>query len=240
MTAYAKHSDLFLVNQEFARYLYRDPAPYEDALYKLVSGYATAFRPDGLKITSSPKVGFEEMSSPPFLLAFLNTVIKLAGVKTVLEIGAFVGHTAMQFARMVGSDGHVTTIEVFKEFADIARTNFAQNGFEGRITLLEGNAGTVLTGLPKRSFDLVFIDGAKQSYLDYALIAEGLITKKGVIIVDDVFFHGDAVNAAPTTEKGIGCKKLLEHYHADQNFEHLLLPLRNGLLLIYPRTSERL
>jgi len=228
-----KHSDLFLVNQEFARYLYHDGAAYEDALYALVSAHATQFKSDGLKIATSSKVGFEEMSSPPFLLAFINAIVKLVGAKTILEVGTFIGHSAMQFARMVGADGHVTTLEVFKDFADIARQNFTQNGFDKQITLIEGDAGAILARLPKHSFDLVFIDGNKQSYLDYTRQAEELITAKGVIIVDDVFFHGDALNAVPSTDKGLGCKRLLEYYRDNKMFEHLLLPLRNGILLLF-------
>jgi predicted O-methyltransferase YrrM len=228
-----KHSDLFLPNQEFARYLYHDPAPYQDALYAVVAGYADQFGLEGHRLSAPAKITPEEMSSPAFLLAFFNTIIKLTGAKTVLEIGTFIGHSTMHFARMVGKDGHVTTLEVFKEFADIARRNFADNGYTDRITLIEGDAGASLMQLPKRSFDLVFIDGAKQSYLDYALQAEELIADKGVIAVDDVFFHGDAINAVPSTNKGMGCKRLLDHYRGSQRFEKLLLPLRNGILLLF-------
>jgi caffeoyl-CoA O-methyltransferase len=230
-----KHSDLFLPSQEFARYLYHDAPPYDQALYSLVSDHASQFRANGLKLAMSPKVGFEEMSSPAFLLAFVNAIAKMIGAKTILEIGTFIGHSTMHLAGMVGEEGHVTTLEVFKDFAEIARRNFSENGYADRITLIEGDASASLGKLPKRSFDLVFIDGNKQSYLDYARSAEELITDKGVIIVDDVFFHGDALNSAPSTEKGLGCKRLLAHYRNSTRFEHLLIPLRNGMLLLMKR-----
>jgi len=232
-----KHRDLFLVNQEFARYLYHDAARYEDALYALISSHAAHFQPDGLRIETSSHMELEEMSSPPFLLAFVDAIVQMTGAKTVLEIGTFVGSSTMQFAKMVGPTGHVTTLEIGKEFADIARRNFAQNGLVDRITLIEGDASTSLASLPKRSFDLVFIDGDKERYLDLALEAETLVTGKGVIIVDDVFFHGDAVNAVPSTPKGLGCKRLIEHYRADDRFGHLVLPIRNGLLVLFHRQS---
>lgn len=230
-----KHSDLFLPSQEFARYLYHDAPRYDQALYALVSDHASQFGANGFKLATSQKVGFEEMSSPAFLLAFVNAIAKMIGARTVLEIGTFIGHSAMHFARMVGEGGHVTTLEVYKEFAEIARRNFAENDFGDRITLIEGDASASLTKFPKRSFDLVFIDGNKQSYLDYARSAEELITDKGVIIVDDVFFHGDALNSTPSTEKGLGCKRLLAHYRNSTDFVHLLVPLRNGMLLLMKR-----
>jgi predicted O-methyltransferase YrrM len=232
-----KHRDLFLVNQEFARYLYRDSAPYEDALYELVSMHSARFQPDGLRIETSSHMELEEMSSPAFLIAFVNAIVQMTGAKTVLEVGTFVGSSTMQFAKMVGPAGHVTTLEIGKEFAGIARRNFAQNGLADRITLIEGDAGASLAGLPKRSFDLIFIDGDKERYFDLALEAETLVTDNGVIIVDDVFFHGDAVNAVPSTPKGLGCKRLIEHYRVDDRFGHLLLPIRNGLLVLFRRHS---
>jgi caffeoyl-CoA O-methyltransferase len=230
-----KHSDLFLPGQEFARYLYHDATPYDEALYTLVSDHAGEFRADGLKLAKSTKVGFEEMSSPSFLLAFISVIAKMIGAKTILEIGTFIGHSTIQFARMVGEGGHVTTLEVFREFAEIARRNFSDNGYADRITLIEGDAGASLATLPEGSFDLVFIDGNKQNYLDYARRAEKLITEKGVIIIDDVFFHGDALNSAPSTEKGLGCKRVLAHYRNNNKFDQLLMPLRNGMLLLMHR-----
>ena len=234
-----RHSDLFLPSQEFARYLYHDARTYDETLYQYVSGYAEEFGLENSRIATSSKVGVEEMSSPAFLLAFMNAIIKLRGAKSVLEIGTFIGHSSIHFARMVGQDGHVTTLEVFKDFAEIARRNFAEHGYAERISLIEGDAGATLARLPERSFDFVFIDGSKQSYLEYAQRAEELITDKGAIVVDDVFFHGDALNAVPSTEKGLGCKNLLEYYRGNKEFERLLLPLRNGLLLLFRRNAER-
>lgn len=228
-----KYSDKILPNQHFFQYLYHDSARFESSLYNLMSSYAHDFDASCFNLTTPKAIDFEEMSTPPWQLALFNALIRLTGAKTVLEIGTFIGNSAMQFARMVGEDGHVTTIEVGKEFADLARENFKRNGFEKRITLLEGNAGEILDGLPPQSFDLVFVDGSKQDYLEYTLKSEKLLTKNGTIIVDDVFFHGDALNAAPNTDKGRGCKAVLDHYKAHDRLDKLLLPVANGILILF-------
>ena len=160
-------------------------------------------------------------------------LIKLIGAKTVLEIGSFIGNSAMQFARMVGEDGHVTTIEVGRDFAEMARENVKRNGFERRVTVMHGDAGQILQELSPRSFDLIFVDGSKQDYLDYTLKSKNLMTDKGMIIVDDVFFHGDTLNASPSTDKGRGCKALLDHFRTDRSLERLLLPVANGILILH-------
>jgi O-methyltransferase len=228
-----KYSDKILPNQEFFRYLYHDSAPFEVTLHGLMSAYARDFDATRFDLVTPKNVDFEEMSTPPWQLVLIDTIIGLTGAKTVLEIGSFIGHSAMQFARMVGDKGQVTTIELGQEFADIARENFKRNGFGKRITILQGDAGAILDELPPNSFDLVFVDGSKQDYLEYTLKAKKLLTGRGVIIVDDVFFHGDALNKEPTSDKGRGCKQLLDHFKTDESFRRLLLPVANGILILY-------
>jgi caffeoyl-CoA O-methyltransferase len=226
-------SDKLLPSQEYFSSLYRGDLPYAEALYAVAAAYAADFTAGQFDLIKPQTVAFEEMSTPPTQLALFNAIIKLIGAKTVLEIGSFVGHSAMQLARMVGEDGHVTTIEVGKEFADIARRNFERNGFAQRVTLLEGSAGSILDTLPRQSFDMIFVDGSKQDYLDYTIKSESLISERGVIIVDDVFFHGDALNATPATEKGLGCRRLLDYYRDETSLVKLLLPMSNGILLLF-------
>ncbi len=228
-----KYRDKLLPSQEFFRYLYRDQNSFERSLYELLASYASDFDASRLDLTTPKNVDFEEMSTPPWQLVLFDTLIKFVGAKTVLEIGSFIGNSAMQFARMVGKDGHVTTIEVGRDFAEMARENVKRNGFEQQVTVLHGDAGQILRELAPQSFDLIFVDGSKENYLDYTLKSEGLITKKGMIIIDDVFFHGDALNDTPQTDKGRGCKELLDHFRTDRSFDRLLLPVANGILILF-------
>lgn len=230
-----RYSDKLLPSQEYFRNLYRDSMPYDEALFALVSSFAKEFTAADFQLETSSKVAFEEMTTPPAQLALFAAIIQFLGVKTVLEIGTFIGHTTMQLARMVGPEGHVTTVEIFEEFANIARNNFRRNGLDDRITLIQKSGGQALSGLPPKSFDMIFVDGSKQDYLEYTRVAENLVTDRGVIVVDDVFFHGDALNAKPETPKGLGCKMLLDHYRDRNDLAKLLLPVGNGILILFPR-----
>ena len=68
--------------------------------------------------------------------------------------------------------------------------------------------------------------------MDFYLKSEKLLSENGLILVDDAFFHGDALNISPSTTKGIGCKKLLEHYAERHDMCVSLLPIFNGILLV--------
>ena len=97
----------------------------------------------------------------------------------------------------------MVSIEKFDKFATIARRNFELNGLADKIKLFEGDAFEIIDRLPRdQVFDLVFIDGNKERYKDYVVKTEPLLAKNGIMIVDDCFYHGDVLNAAPTDAKG--------------------------------------
>lgn len=236
------HSGKMLPNQEFMCGLWdghksisSNPADvfYEESLHRLLSGFSHDYSPDQFASHDYGDIPVEQMSTPATTLAIIGMLAHLIGARTALEIGTFIGNTTMHFARMVGEGGHVTTIECGHQYAEVARKNFARNNLDKRITLIEGDAGNILSQLGKEYYDLIFIDGGKQDYLDYTLKCERLLSERGVIIVDDVFFHGDALNTKPQTEKGRGCKVLLDSYREREDLGKLLLPVGNGLLMLF-------
>jgi predicted O-methyltransferase YrrM len=151
----------------------------------------------------------------------------------VLEIGSFVGVSAMYFAKALPAGGEVVTIEKFEEFAAIAKRNFAANGLSERIRLLQGDAFDVIDRLPRdKPFDMIFIDGNKEKYLDYFLKTEPLLSPRGLVLVDDCFFHGDALNPVPTNEKGRGTRAFLEHAAGRKDYQRIAMPLSNGIMVM--------
>jgi predicted O-methyltransferase YrrM len=219
-------------NQPFNNYLYEDKKDYMLALFELLHSHAQHVNEYNFKLSEHSRVGFEEMSTPPMQLALLKFMINMNQSKKVLEIGTFIGNTAMHIAKFIGQGAHVVTIEKFSEFADIARKNFKDNNLSEPITLLQGDANVLMEDLEDNYFDLIYVDGDKGKYLELTKIAERKLSSKGIILVDDVFFHGDALNEHPRTDKGRGCKELLEHYKNPKGFSKYLLPMNNGILLL--------
>lgn len=184
------------------------------------------------KLKSSKIVSIREMSSPPQSLNLLKSITDLTNSRSVLEIGTFLGISAMAFAS-VDNSIKVTTIEKFKEFYDIANLNILNNGFSKQIKIINGDAMVVLKSL-KKKFDLVFIDGNKENYLNYLKLVLKNNTKKGsTIIIDNILFHGDVLNKTPVTEKGKGAKKVLKFIQDSKIFTSLLLiPVYDGSLIL--------
>ena len=204
------------------------------ALYETIMRVGEVPNPhQDLELTYTDKFTVEEMGSNPVSLHFLEFLIRISGARRVLEIGTFIGVSTIAMARALPRDGEVVTIEKFDHFADIARSNFTQNNIDDKITLKCGDAIEVIEELPSSSqFDLIFIDGNKERYKDYIVASERLLSPKGLIVVDDCFFHGDAVQASPLGEKGRGVRAALDYVASRSDLFRLALPLANGILLL--------
>lgn len=188
---------------------------------------------DDFDLELTEKFSLAEMASNPIGLRFLQMMVKLSRARRVIEIGAFIGLSAMSMARVLPKDGKVVSIEKFDYFAGICRRNFARNGLSDRIELLEGDAFEVIERLPKDElFDVAFIDGNKERYAHYLKALEPVLRPGGLAIIDDCLFHGDVLNATPKTEKGAGAKEALELAANLKGWLRLMLPISNGIMLL--------
>lgn len=231
--------DKLLPNQPFNSDQFSGSGSLEQSLYETIMWSTGLAAPEKrFKIESTELFTIEQMASNAVALGFLSWLLKLIGAKRVLEIGAFVGVSAMHFADSLPADGRVVTIEKFDHFAGIARRNFAANGFADRIDLVEGDAHVVLPSVKDRGpFDFAFIDGNKERYADYFRLVEPMMSERSIIVVDDVFFHGDALSPTPTSEKGRGVRAMLELAANSSDWQRAILPLTNGMMLMSRGTS---
>lgn len=231
--------DKLLPNQQAHAHSFKDGPDYAAALYDTICHASRIAVPDEeFTLEKADEFTIEEMASNPVTMRFLQFLIHVSGAKRVLEIGAFVGVSAMCFARALPKGGHVVTIEKFEKFAAIARRNFASNGLAHHITLIEGDAFEVIDRLPRdEPFDLVFIDGNKERYKDYFVKTEPLLSPTGISLIDDCFFHGDAINKEPTSDKGRGVRAFLDYAATRDDYLRVALPLANGLMMMTRRSA---
>jgi predicted O-methyltransferase YrrM len=182
-------------------------------------------------------LSYDTLGSTLSTIYHLRLLVQLMGCKRVLEVGTFVGVTTMFLAEVLPDDGRITTVEIGAEFADIARENFKVNGLSDRIELINDDINSVVSWLPAwgRRYDLIFLDGSKQDYGRLLPQLLELLAPGGLLFVDNVFLHGDALNAEPATEKGVGVQDLLSQAR-DLPFPMVILPCGDGhLLLMKPR-----
>lgn len=121
-------------------------------------------------------------------LEFLNQVILLRKPKKILEIGTAIGYSAIHMASVCGS--HVTTIERDSKMIEQAKCNIERAKLSSQIHLIEMDALESFSAVQNEQFDLIFIDAAKAQYIKFFELYSPLLTKYGVIVTDNMNFHG--------------------------------------------------
>lgn len=120
-------------------------------------------------------------------MEYMEHLISALQPAAFLEIGTAIGRTAIQ-AALLAPDCQVVTIEKDPEMAALARQNIEKAGLQNRILLIEGDARQ--TEVPDLAYDLIFIDAAKGQYRRFFERYAPMLSLKGVIVSDNMFFHG--------------------------------------------------
>ncbi len=161
---------------------------------------------------------------------FIKTILISKRPKSILEIGAAIGYSALVFDKY--TDAEITTIELDEETANIARDNFSK--YNAKINLINKDAQKALNDL-NQGFDFVFIDANKSRYMDYFIETSKLLNDGGIIIADNVLFKGMVVNDDYVDKRMITIVKRLRNYLAyvmdRKDFQTTIIPIGDGLTL---------
>jgi caffeoyl-CoA O-methyltransferase len=163
------------------------------------------------------------------LLQMISSMIR---PKQILEIGTFTGYSAICLAHGLQQDGHLHTIEIDEELHEMAARHFKKAGLEQKITQHTGDAASVISVL-SGSFDLVFIDADKANYELYYDLVFDKVPIGGYILADNVLYNGEVV--LPKEEQSKNARAVHnfnKKVKADKRVEHMLMPVRDGLMLI--------
>jgi caffeoyl-CoA O-methyltransferase len=165
---------------------------------------------------------------------FLEMISCLLQPRRILEIGTFTGYSALCLAKGLLKDGKIHTIELRDQDASVAQANFNRSIDAEKIILHIGNALTIIPEL-QETWDLVFIDADKVSYTQYYQLVLPLVRPGGVIIADNVLFHGQVLQSRQGGISGKNAKAIQafnEFVLQDVRVDKVLLTIRDGLLMI--------
>jgi len=166
------------------------------------------------------------------LLSMLSHLIR---PRRVLEIGTFTGYATLCLAEGLAEGGHVHTIEINPERESRIRRYVAAAGLSEVITLYIGDARDVLAGLVGEVWDLVFIDADKINNERYFELVMDQVRPGGLLIVDNVLWGGKALPDYPLKANDHDTRAVRafnDHVQRDPRVVPLLLPVRDGLLLL--------
>ncbi len=162
----------------------------------------------------------------------LSMIIAMSGAKNVLEIGTYVGYSAICMARALPDDGHLTTLEVNDEITWLSEKYFKKAGLENKITQLVGDALEIIPTLSD-TFDLVFIDGDKREYIQYFDAVFPKLSKGALVVADNVIWY-DKIFTTPASNDYMtqGIIAFNEYIRNRNDLHKIILPVRDGLMMI--------
>ena len=167
---------------------------------------------------------------------FLQMFIKISSIKKILEIGSFTGFSAISMAAALPSDGSLISLDKNLEFSSKAKF-FYEKAKENKITQIIKPALESLKELKnsKKKFDLVFIDADKENYLNYYNNCLDLIDKGGLIIVDNVLWHGEVADSSKNDKFTNIIRDFNKYLKQDNRITKNIIPVGDGLTICIKR-----
>lgn len=193
----------------------------------------TSTEPDILKRLR--KETFQKTTQPHMISGYLQgrllaILSKMMNPKNILEIGTFTGYATLCLAEGLLPAGKITTLDINEELAYLPRKYFQESEFSGQIDFQLKDAKAFLKET-EEFFDFVFIDADKENYVEYFELIKPRIKSGAVVLFDNVLWYGKVLEENPKQKSTQIIQELNDLIAKDEDFENLILPLRDGLHL---------
>ena len=160
---------------------------------------------------------------------FLHLIIKTSNIKNVLEIGTFTGLSALSIALALPDDGKLIALDKNEETNKIAVSFFKKANLNNKIQTIVKPALDSLDELKNSKFDMVFIDADKMNYKEYYERSLKLLDKGGLIIVDNVLWHGEVADEDNLDKFTVNIRDFNTYVANDKRVEQIIVPLGDGM-----------
>ena len=171
----------------------------------------------------------KRMQIDPTQCHFLHLIIKISNIKDVLEIGTFTGLSALSISLALPEDGKLIALDKNEETNKIALSFFKKANQTHKIQTIVKPALETLDELNNKKFDMVFIDADKMNYKAYYEKSLGLINRGGLIVIDNVLWHGEVADEKNDDKFTINIREFNKFVSEDQRVEQIIIPLGDGM-----------
>lgn len=178
------------------------------------------------------QLGKGSMQVSPDQALLLRFLLRLVGARRVLEIGTFLGLSALVMAEAVGPDGQVVCLDRSEEWAAQARRLWKRAGVEDRIDLRLGDAHETVRAL-NGPFDAVFVDADKTGYLDYLEQVTPLIRPGGLLMVDNTLWYGRVVDRGDNSPDTVAVRRFNEVLASHPDYDVAMVAVGDGFTLAH-------
>ena len=171
----------------------------------------------------------KRMQVDPSQCHFLRLIIKISNIKNVLEIGTFTGLSALSISLALPEDGKLIALDKNEETNKVASSFFKKANQNHKIKTIIKPALESLDELKNDKFDMVFIDADKMNYREYYEKSLKLINRGGLIIIDNVLWHGEVADENNLDKYTVNIREFNLHVSNDNRVEQIIVPLGDGM-----------
>ena len=171
----------------------------------------------------------KRMQIDPNQCHFLHLIIKISNIKNVLEIGTFTGLSTLSISLALPEDGKLIALDKNEETNKIALSFFKKANQTHKIQTIVKPALDTLDELSNKKFDMVFIDADKMNYKVYYEKSLKLVNHGGLIIIDNVLWHGEVVDEKNDDKFSINIREFNKFVSEDHRVEQIIIPLGDGM-----------
>jgi len=171
----------------------------------------------------------KRMQVDPSQCHFLRLIIKISNIKNVLEIGTFTGLSALSISLALPEDGKLIALDKNEETNKVASNFFKKAHQDHKIKTIIKPALESLDDLKNNKFDMVFIDADKMNYKEYYEKSLKLINRGGLIIIDNVLWHGEVADENNLDKYTVNIREFNLHVSNDNRVEQIIVPLGDGM-----------
>ena len=173
----------------------------------------------------------KRMQIDPAQCYFLHLIIKITNIKNVLEIGTFTGLSTLSISLALPEDGKLISLDKNKETNRIALNFFKKANQDHKIKTIIKPALESLEELKNSKFDMIFIDADKMNYKKYYEKSLKFIDKGGLIIVDNVLWHGEVAEKKNLNKYTLKIREFNSYIANDKRVEQIIIPLGDGMTI---------
>lgn len=173
-----------------------------------------------------------QMLIGPLEASLLGMMIRSVRAKRILEVGCFMGYSAMAMAEQLPEGGELITLDINEQTTLLAQTFWRKSSHGSKIRSIIGPALETMEGL-KGPFDFVFIDADKQNYTAYLKRSLELLSPTGMIALDNCLYDGEVLNSKAEGEALEGIRRV-NAFLESSDLPRVLLPIRDGIFLVQP------
>lgn len=207
-----------------------------DIINKKIDAYIDAhtdIEPEVLKLLNREthlKVLLPRMLSGHFQGRVLSMISKMVKPNRILELGTYTGYSAICLSEGLNEGGKLITIDINAELEPFVRSFFEKAEVSNKIDYIIGDGTKVVPELDEK-FDLVFIDADKKNNGTYYDLVFDKVNSGGFILIDNVLWSGKVIDENPDKDTKV-ILAFNEKIQNDERVENIMLPIRDGVLLV--------